>query len=586
MTIKATTMNPTDATSSRRHDLDALRAAAMLLGIVFHSSLSVALGFGWMVRDVSQSKTAYLFQAWVHGFRMPLFMVVSGFFTAMLWRKRGLKALFSHRFRRVLLPCLLGLATVVPAIIWASSFAFQSGVAKSRKTARPESASANLWTAIRQGDAPALQGYLQTGEALTNLHAEFGITPLMWAALNGQKEAAAILLEKGASPNGRSRDGNTALHAAAFLGRTGLVELLIQKGADIHAVNSAGEQPLGSAVADWGLVQYITGLLGITVEKPQVEQGRREIVRWLQALGAVGANPATAGPAGAGGSVKPSPILQATRWLMDTPVFLLLWFLWFLWWLVVVFAAGAWIGQSLGCALAPGRFLLSPVFLAALVPLAMLPIWFMGSGNGEFGPDTSMGILPMPHVFGYYALFFFFGALYYDCGDEAGRLGRSWRWLLPIATCLVFPLALEFATGAFGFRNALLPPRFQHLASTAFQALYAWLMCFGCMGMFRALLVRENPVIRYLSDASYWLYLTHLPLIIALQALVSDWPVPGLIKAAVMSLLVTGFLLLIYDKLVRYTWVGTLLNGPRKRTATPSSATPEDFAGASSKPVS
>ena len=112
MTIKATTMNPTDATSSRRHDLDALRAAAMLLGIVFHSSLSVALGFGWMVRDVSQSKTAYLFQAWVHGFRMPLFMVVSGFFTAMLWRKRGLKALFSHRFRRVLLPCLLGLATV------------------------------------------------------------------------------------------------------------------------------------------------------------------------------------------------------------------------------------------------------------------------------------------------------------------------------------------------------------------------------------------------------------------------------------------------------------------------------------------
>ena len=112
-------MNRNDTTpppDPRRHDLDALRAAAMLLGIVYHCALSVAIGDAWMVRDVRQSKVLFVFQDFVHGFRMPLFILVSGFFTAMLWRQKGLKALLWHRCRRVLFPCLLGLVTVVPAM--------------------------------------------------------------------------------------------------------------------------------------------------------------------------------------------------------------------------------------------------------------------------------------------------------------------------------------------------------------------------------------------------------------------------------------------------------------------------------------
>ncbi|MBM3841289.1 MAG: ammonia-forming cytochrome c nitrite reductase subunit c552 [Verrucomicrobia bacterium] len=41
---------------SRRHDLDALRATAMLLGIFYHAALSFAAGIPWMVRDVSQAQ--------------------------------------------------------------------------------------------------------------------------------------------------------------------------------------------------------------------------------------------------------------------------------------------------------------------------------------------------------------------------------------------------------------------------------------------------------------------------------------------------------------------------------------------------
>ncbi len=99
----------------RRYDLDALRAAAMLLGIALHAGLSFT-PFPWPVQDAQQSGIFGLLFAAIHGFRMPVFFVLSGFFTAMLWRGRGLKSLLSHRFRRVFLSFLLGLVTIVPAV--------------------------------------------------------------------------------------------------------------------------------------------------------------------------------------------------------------------------------------------------------------------------------------------------------------------------------------------------------------------------------------------------------------------------------------------------------------------------------------
>ena len=57
--------------SSRRHDLDALRAFAMLLGIAVHAALSFA-GGPWMVQDSRTSGMFHLLIGAVHGLRMPL----------------------------------------------------------------------------------------------------------------------------------------------------------------------------------------------------------------------------------------------------------------------------------------------------------------------------------------------------------------------------------------------------------------------------------------------------------------------------------------------------------------------------------
>jgi hypothetical protein len=132
---------------------------------------------------------------------------------------------------------------------------------------------------------------------------------------------------------------------------------------------------------------------------------------------------------------------------------------------------------------------------------------------------------------------------------------------------IIFPLALEFATGTFGFREALLPAKVHRPASIFFQSLFAWAMSFASIGLFRALLTRENHTIRYLSDSAYWLYLAHLPLCFAGQAVISQWAGPAWIKLPLFSVGLTAVLLLSYQYGVRYTWVGRFLNGPRNRPA-------------------
>jgi peptidoglycan/LPS O-acetylase OafA/YrhL len=96
-------------------------------------------------------------------------------------------------------------------------------------------------------------------------------------------------------------------------------------------------------------------------------------------------------------------------------------------------------------------------------------------------------------------------------------------------------------------------------------ALYAWLISFGLMGLFRKICPVENSTLRYLSDSAYWVYLAHLPLIIAAQYVVRDWPLPALVKFVLIVVVVTSFLLWTYQTMVRYTWLGRFLNGPRVR---------------------
>ena len=134
---------------------------------------------------------------------------------------------------------------------------------------------------------------------------------------------------------------------------------------------------------------------------------------------------------------------------MQMPLFSHLWFLWFLWWLVLGLAAVSALGAWLPSIRLPAWLVLSPARYLWLVPLTMIPQSFMGAGGTYpmFGPDTSTGPLPIPHVLAYYAIFFGFGALYYGFDDRSGRVGKRWWLPLSIALLVVFPLGMALSGG-------------------------------------------------------------------------------------------------------------------------------------------
>lgn len=503
---------------SRRHDLDALRAVAMLLGIGLHAAISFIPGDGfWAVKDTQTNEFFGLFMASIHGFRMPLFFLISGFFTMMLFRKRGLKSLLGHRFKRIFLPMVLALFTIIPAT-WAVSF--YVGSKTKTNTASP--------AAAKQID-------------------------IHLAAALGNTDQLDQFLDKGVDVNTRNHDGVTPLMVAALFGQPGAAELLIDRGADLKIKGNKGETVSNMLQVDHGTTQWIGEMIGIKVDTRTMDADRNEIAAMLQskAIGTLTAKSET--------SVDRDERMTAASLIaagMYIPLFGHLWFLWFLCWLVIGFAACVGIGRIAGIPKTPKWLTLSPVSLLWLVPITMIPQSFMGHQGQGFGPDTSLGPIPLPAVLAYYAIFFSFGAFYFDARDDEGKLGRRWAISLLIAAFVLLPLGLATSQQTVGFGRWI----------TVFaQATFVWLVSFGMMGVFRRYLSSESKLMRYLSDSSYWLYLAHIPLVIWLQYMVRDYNVSAFIKFPVVCLVTSLILLASYQWLVRYTPIGTLLNGKRTR---------------------
>lgn len=540
------------AAISRRHDLDALRAIAMLLGIALHGALAYMPlpDAAWAVHDRSQSQLFSVFTSIVHGFRMPLFFVISGFFTAMLWRKRGLRSLLNHRLKRIGVPLLLGLFTLVP-LVWVVSIA--AGIRSSDLAGDSPN---RFWTAVRRADIDTIDEQLALGASINGWEHKSGETPLAHAAKIGNNVLITHLLQQDADTNVRNRDGSSPLHLAVLFRHAESVRLLIEHDADTHALNRLGETPADMLSVSPTRLRLIASIGGAEVD-PFVDKSEVSM-----ALGI----PDTSLDSQSNLVGATSPTDGNTMILLTLfPFFHHLWFLWFLCWFVAAFVVYAILAKAIPFQSVSG-LIISPWRYAWLIPLTILPQSMMGVLYPNFGPDTSTGILPMPQVLFYYAIFFFFGALYYDSDDDEGRLGNRWRMTLPFALVIVFPIGYELAVGGFGLTDPeLLDAGWVRPAAVVLQVVFVWLMTFGLMGMLRSLYSVESRTMRYVSDSAYWFYLMHLPLIIFFQSLVQNWPIPGVMKFT-LACMFTGLLLLVsYQWLVRYTPIGTLLNGPRSR---------------------
>lgn len=95
-------------TTNRLHGLDFLRAVMMSLGVVLHTSQQyMTMPFYDYYWDVARSPSMDALLVFINTFRMPVFYLLSGFFTALLFYKKGLSKMLENRFQRIVIPFVL-----------------------------------------------------------------------------------------------------------------------------------------------------------------------------------------------------------------------------------------------------------------------------------------------------------------------------------------------------------------------------------------------------------------------------------------------------------------------------------------------
>ncbi len=110
---------PVPPSSERLHGLDAVRAIALLLGLVVHASMSWLPGaqYFWLTHDATPHAWAGLAFYVPHMFRMLLFFLLAGFFARMAHQRLGTRAFIRDRWKRIGMPLLSGWFPMLMAIL-------------------------------------------------------------------------------------------------------------------------------------------------------------------------------------------------------------------------------------------------------------------------------------------------------------------------------------------------------------------------------------------------------------------------------------------------------------------------------------
>jgi peptidoglycan/LPS O-acetylase OafA/YrhL len=167
--------------------------------------------------------------------------------------------------------------------------------------------------------------------------------------------------------------------------------------------------------------------------------------------------------------------------------------------------------------------------------------------------DDPPSFVPVARIVLAYAIPFAFGWLLYLNADLLETLSRR-AWLY----------AAFAAVASFAYLATFVVPMERDTAFYTARAVHSvalWLLIFAVTGLFLRYLGGHSAFRRYLCDSSYFLYLAHMPVLIAFQLLLRDVPLPPLAKVPLALAATVAVLLPLYRYGVRPTFVGAVLNG-------------------------
>ena len=194
--------------------------------------------------------------------------------------------------------------------------------------------------------------------------------------------------------------------------------------------------------------------------------------------------------------------------------------------------------------------------------------------------DESKPIWPLnvPDVL-YGSLFFFYGYGLYSRRELIERLKRTVTlaalWAIAAAVFFVHLVLLGAMDEASkqGVEDDAL--KLLWLIGTVFYGASAVLLSVGLVGLFERIMQSPLAWVRWPADSSYWIYIVHLPVVAFLTFYLAHLDRQGWLRGLtgfgwsadmkfLVACVVTGVIgVVTYRYLVRYTPLGTLLNGKR-----------------------
>ena len=237
-----------------------------------------------------------------------------------------------------------------------------------------------------------------------------------------------------------------------------------------------------------------------------------------------------------------------------------LWFLYYLWLISIGWTlAAALVTRSARIGAFAGRW--APLVLT----LAVAPVISKMHTAVVDTPDASL-LWHLP-VLAVYTVYFAIGWVLCGAPGLLTRLGDRANGYFLVG------LALSIAGAALGL--AMLYPgawelaHWRELRWALALTTSAVTACstLGWVGLFVRYLARPNRSLHYLAEASYWIYVVHLPVMIAFQVWWADAGAPWFVTIPIVNVATFAVCLLSYQFLVRSTWVGAWLRGawPRRR---------------------
>lgn len=204
------------------------------------------------------------------------------------------------------------------------------------------------------------------------------------------------------------------------------------------------------------------------------------------------------------------------------------------------------------------RLVGSPFAIPGLALLSGLALYV--GGYWRASSVVAQSLIPDPASFVYYMVFFAFGWMLYRRIDLMPKVESKPGLKLALGT--VFGIVSFIA---YNGRAGHADPQQVRLIVLVTLSLATWLTIFGFWGLFARLFSRERPAMRYLADASYWVFLIHVPFLTVAQVSLAQTGLPDVPRLflAVAFALAASFAT--YQLFVRYTAIGNLLHGPRSR---------------------